>query len=418
MSLIKRMFGRSSALDHRAAAERLFEAGDLGQAKLEYERALDKTEDGSTERAELAARIDTCCDAIADARVARAHEYLANGERDLAREELEGAIDTAASDEARKRAEAVLYTLERKEAVQAAEVVEVSDEDRLAAVAGSWEEGQDEEYAEYGDPMTEALLALYGGRTEEAREKLEALLESVDGPRYLWLEVARARLVTEDTEGGEKALRTFLEVLDDDEGGEQRLAAHVELARLADARGDVDGAVGELEEAAAFLDEDHRPLLELGRYLRSKERSEEALEVLEMAANLLSELRPDVRVLQELGLAHNDLGQDDDAVRVLESVISILTARQHLDFPPLTAVTLAKLHEKAGRIERAADLYAALTRGEDRENHLGYHLEAGRLLTEMGLPKEARRMFERASALAPDEETKALIRGRIEGEAE
>ncbi len=263
MSLMKRLFGGKSWEDHRTSGDRHLEAGELGQAKLEYERALDKSPPDEATRDALAARIGECKDGIADDRVERAKEYLANGERDLALEELEGAIETAASVAARKRAEELLYTLERKDAVLAAEVVEVSDEDRLAAIAGSWEESQDEEYASYGDPMTDALLALYAGRTEEAAAKLEALLEETDEPRYLWIEVARARLLRDDEEGGEKALRAFLSSIDEDEGGESRIAAHVMLARLADARGDEEGAVAELEEAAAFDDEDPRPLLKL-----------------------------------------------------------------------------------------------------------------------------------------------------------
>jgi hypothetical protein len=60
---------------------------------------------------------------------------------------------------------------------------------------------------------------------------------------------------------------------------------------------------------------------------------------------------------------------------------------------------LAKLHEDDGNLARAADLFGTLAKGEDVLNHGLYHREAGRLLEELGLHDEARRMRERAEGL-------------------
>jgi tetratricopeptide (TPR) repeat protein len=403
MSLLKRMFGGASLDDHRAEAEAHFEARRFGQAKLAFEKAFDKAKGESAEvRSTIAARIDASRDGIARGRIATAEEHVATGALDLARAELEGAIEVAADAKLAAEAQELLYGMERVEAVTAAEEVVLTDADKLATIAGTWEAAQDEEYGEYGDAMNEALLALFGEEPKSARPLLEAILEDAEAPRYLWLEVGRARMLDEDDEGSEEAFRTFLELLEDDEGGEGRLAAHANLARIADARGDTDGAVAELEDAAAFFDEDPRPLLMLGRYLREKERAPEAVEVLRMAADLMG-MRPDWAILEELGVALHEAGDKANAIGVFEESIAFLTSQKITNFPTRTATMLAKLHEEAGNLERAADLFRVLSQGSDRQNHIHYHYEAARLLRELELDGEARRMLERALALAEDD---------------
>ena len=75
---------------------------------------------------------------------------------------------------------------------------------------------------------------------------------------------------------------------------------------------------------------------------------------------------------------------------------------------PTTATSLAKLYEADGRLDRAADMYRALSQGSDRERHALYHYEAGRLLHALGLTDEARRMLTRADALASAEDPELL----------
>ncbi len=406
MSLLKKIFGVRSMDEERAEAERLFSAEDFGAAKLAYDRAVDKAKDAPEEMQKvLRGRIDACRDGIAEQRMALAEQYAAENQMDLCRAEIEGAIDTAASPDVVERARRLGDSLERRDAVtQAGEVLELSDEERLSVLSGAWEEDQADEYAEYGEPFTEALLAMHDDRVKEARASLEALIEDAEDPRYLWLEVGRARLLDEDVEQGTAALRAFLDALDEDEGGEARIIAHLELARLADERDDFEAAVAELETAVTAMDEDPRPYLALGAYLRTKGHPTEAVEVLEAAIPVMGDSRPDYRVLQELGLAQRDAGDEDGAIETLEGVVDMLLARFHRDLPPETAVPLAELHEKHGRLERAADLYRTLTQGSDREHHPHYYGEAARILVELGLVDEARRMLQRASALCEDDE--------------
>ena len=415
MSFLKRIFGGKSFDELREEAERQLADERFGEAKLTYEKALDRGKDAPEEaRAAVRARIDECCDAIAKRRIAAGKQHVADGELELAREELEGAVDTAVSEDVIGEARRLLDDMERKDAVERAEEVEVTAEEKLAVLAGSWEDDQAEEYAGYGEPLDDALVAMHDEKHEEARETLEALLESAEAPRYLWLEVGRARLLTSDLDGGEKALRVFLETLDEGEGGDARLSAHRELAELCDERGDEEGALAELEAAVEELPEDPRPLIAMGHYLRTRGHPKEAVQVLETALDVMGESRPEWRVLQELGLACAAAGDEERAIQLLESVLSLLVARNHYDYPPETAVALARLHEKHGKPERAADLYRSLTRGSDRRNHLAYHLEAARVLSSLDLDDEARRMLQRATALAKGhEEAERAVAARI-----
>jgi tetratricopeptide (TPR) repeat protein len=269
---------------------------------------------------------------------------------------------------------------------------------------GQWHEEPADEYDGYGDALLDALVAMHKEDFDGARAQLEALLEGAPEPRYLWLEVGRARLLTNDVSGGKEALESFLGALGDDEGGETKLAANLALARLADEAGEFEEATGYFEGAVHALPEDYRPYLAMGAFLREKGHGEEALEVLRTSLELNKAAGTDWRLLEEIGLASELAEKSDDARSFLEQVLEFFTNHQITDFPPSTATTLAKLYEADGRLDRAADMYRALSQGSDRERHAVYHYEAGRLLHALGLGDEARRMLTRAEALASTED--------------
>jgi predicted RNA polymerase sigma factor len=114
---------------------------------------------------------------------------------------------------------------------------------------------------------------------------------------------------------------------------------------------------------------------------------------------------------QELGLSHADAGRDAAAIEWLERVLDFLVARQRVEPSPEGTVRLAQLHEKQGNATRALDLYSLLTQGSDVANLCVYHLEAARLLQQLELGDEARRMLARATELAPADD--AALRERI-----
>jgi len=401
MSLLKKLFSADpEALEKKADA--LYAAGDYGPAKLTYEKALAASPESA--HTPLADKVRRCTDGIARQRIDEAKAYLARGSIELAEQELEGALEVALDEAVRDEAQSLLDGFEAKEAQEQATSQEMTDEERVALLMGQWHEVQADEYDTYGEALLEALIAMHKEQFGDARAQLEALLADAPEPRYLWLEVGRARLLTDDVPAGKEALRSFLDALQDDEGGETKLTANVALARLADEAGEFEEAMGYFEGAVHALPEDYRPYLAMGAFLRGKGQGVEALDVLRTSLELSKKAGTDWRLLEELGLASELAGKPDEAKSFLEQVLEFFANHQVTDFPPVTATTLAKLYEADGRLDRAADLYRALSQGSDKAQHALYHFETGRLLQALGLADEARRMLTRADALTTDDD--------------
>ncbi len=417
MSLISKLFGRRSAAEERERAEALFASGQIGLAKLAFERALElaQGEPDETKQA-LAARVAAARDALARAHIEEAERLMREGAAELAASELLSAIEMAASPELLAEAESKLESAERREARAHASAVEQSEEERFEIIAGSWEDDQHEEYSVQGEALRAALLALYEGDAARARPALEQVVEAAASPRYLWFELGRARLLDGEAEGGKEALRRFLSGLAAEEGGEARLVAHMELAALHQAGGDFEAATAEYEAAVEALPDDPRPYLAMAGFFRREGMPAEAIEVLSSARGALdSEVQREFRLTLELGLAHADLGDEEQAIALLEEVVVYLTSRQHLDLPPECAVPLARMHEKRGNKARALDLYHLLSAGSDVTRHVEYYQQAARLLAELDRRQDARRMLQRAAELAKDDaEARAAIESKLE----
>jgi tetratricopeptide (TPR) repeat protein len=412
MSFLGKLFGKRTLEQERAHADELFAAGEFGSAKLAYERAQDLARESPEVTQQLAQKIDACRDSIAEHRIAEAENLIAQGNLEFAREELRGAMETAANRELIVKAEQRIESLERRERVaQHAAESEQTPDDRFDVISGGFEDDQYNEYTAHGEPMKRALLALHDGKIPEARAELESLIQSADGPRYLWFELGRARLADGAIEPGSEALAKFLDSLHPEEGGDARLIAHMELAQLVHARGDFDGAVAHYERALEALPDDPRPYLAMAGFFRREQLFDEAIEVLEAALSSRDEGDPDFRLWLELGLAYADAGRDELAITQLERVIDYLTRRNQRDLPPEGTLRLAALYEKSERPARALDLYTLLADGSDRQNAFAYELEAARLMQSLGLTAEARRMLQRAREDAPADET---MRAKVE----
>lgn len=405
MSLLGKLLGRKSAAEEKLRADTLFDRGEHGDAKLAYERALDACTPADAALVEpCRARVIECCDAIARKRVAEAERLASTGADELALGELEHAQQTARSPELLADIERRVEKLVRAEAREQAraEQRELDDDERYELFAGTFEPEQHDEYAQGGDGVRRGLLALHGGDPAAALPLLEEAAKAASEPRYLWLEVGRARLLCGDLAGGRGALEAFLSKLGPDEGGDARLSAHIELAGLAHDAGDVEGAIAQHEAALEALPDDPRPYLALARYLRRLELPKEALDVLGSALEALDADKPVLAIVIEQGLAHAEAGDDDAALEKLEKAVSMLTALRQTDFPPELAQKLAELHERRGNKARALDLFALLAEGSDVAHRVSYYRQMGRLLGELGHGAEARRALQRALELAPE----------------
>ncbi|MEM1413828.1 MAG: hypothetical protein AAGH15_02965 [Myxococcota bacterium] len=426
MGLFGKLFGGGSPDALRAKADAQLEDGDVGGARLTLERLHERLDDGP-EREAVAERILECLDRLAAKRVAEAERLIAQGDVELAHEELAQAIEVAGTDAGRELARKVRDRLDQEAARKDAEAEEVDDDTRWAYLKSTWDDPQADELETYGDALRAALLALHDGTIAEARKGLEAILGDAEAPRYLWLEVARARRrPTEDdegdAEGAREALEEFVGSLADDEVGEPLLTARIELARLADERDDFDAAMEHLEQAVESFAEDYRAYFVMGQFLRRKEHASEAVDVLESAVKLMSDT--DWQVLQELGLALDDADREDAAVARLEGVLDIFRGRGMRDLPVPAAERLAVIYEARDLKDKAADLWTTLAAGTQKDRRAEFLEEAARLLMDLGHDDDARRMLQRALAylegegqdLDPEEreEQRASLEARLE----
>jgi tetratricopeptide (TPR) repeat protein len=414
MSFLKRMLGRESAEELEARGEAALASGDFGSAKVTFERAMERLPaDASEARDRLTARVAEACDRIARRRLDEAAQLAEGGSADVARAELEGALEVAVDKALRAELQEALDALDRDEAVEAAAEVELSDEDRRAILVAQWSESQVDEFEPYRERLLDALLAV-ADHLEEGRAALEALLVEASAPCHLLREVAVVRAADDDVDGAVEAVVRFIEALPESEPDETRLAAHHFLAGLEASRGRTEASLEQLWAGLEAAPDDIRAFKVLGATLRQAGRTEEAVEVLTNGLDVMGD-RPDWQLFQELGLAHDEAGRPDDARTWLEHVIDGMKAQRMLDFPPLTAVTLARLYEADGRLDKAADLYRLLAMGSDRSGHGKYHREAGRLLLALGLEADARRMLKRAEVLLEaDPEALAEVRAALE----
>lgn len=399
MSFFKKLIG-SDPDTHLRKAEELFARGAFGEAKLAFEKARDALPgDRRSERDGLVLRIDACRDGIAKNRIAQGLMLRERGERELAKEELRGALEVAADPSLVDRAQAELDDVDRVEVQQANRRVVMTREERIAVLAGSWYEEQATEYAGYGDEFFDALLALDDEDFPTARDGFAAVLAKAEEPVYLILEHAKACTLAGDSEAAVAGYKRFLAALPEGEGGDRRLGAHIQIGSLHGLAGDQEGALDAFQAAVEDFPDDYRPYFALGQQLRISGAPTEALEVLELALDRAG-ASPEWSLLEEIGLTLAETGNGPGATAQLESVLKRFVDRGDAFIPPRTAWRLAALYEEQGRLDRAADVWRMLAERGPQTERARAHGEAGRLLAAIGLDDEAKKMLKRGVVLA------------------
>ncbi|MBK8592055.1 MAG: tetratricopeptide repeat protein [Sandaracinaceae bacterium] len=410
MSFFKKLLG-SDPDTHLRKAEELFARGAFGEAKLAFEKGRDAFPgDRRSERDGVVARIDACRDGIAKNRIAQGLLLRERGERELAKEELRGALDVAADPSLVDRAQAELDDVDRVEVQQANRRVVMTREERIAVLAGSWYEEQASEYAGYGDEFFDALLALDDEDFPVARDGFAAVLAKAEEPVYLILEHAKACTLAGDSEAAVAGYQRFLAALPEGEGGDRRLGAHIQIGSLHGLAGDQEGALDAFQAAVEDFPDDYRPYFALGQQLRISGAPAEALEVLELALDRAG-ASPEWSLLEEIGLTLAETGNGPGATAQLESVLKRFVDRGDAFIPPRTAWRLAALYEEQGRLDRAADVWRMLAERGPQTERARAHGEAGRLLAAIGLDDEAKKMLKRGVVLS---EADSPLRAELE----
>jgi tetratricopeptide (TPR) repeat protein len=165
----------------------------------------------------------------------------------------------------------------------------------------------------------------------------------------------------------------------------------------------------ELRTLLDLLPDQCSPYVHLGAFLRRAGRLEEALEVLEDGRPHIGEMRPDMRLVRELGLTQRAMGDAKAATLSLKAVVEYSAMLDDYNFDPTAAEPLAELWEEQGDLERAADLYRHLAAGTNTAGHYAYNFAAGRLLLAGDKHDLARKYLARAQELAITDEQRAAV---------
>ena len=415
MGFLKKVLGTESADETAARADTCFNAGQFGEAKLLFEKAAARA-DSQDMRLDFQRRVIDCLNGIARQRFVEAQRLFESGQADLAAQELAGALEVAEDDDLRADIQGLFDREQAREAQADALVVAPSREELLVLLTGSWDEDRADEYAALGENYIDALVDVHLHGTQKADAALPESTLSVlrdgatsDEACYAWLELGRAEVIAKHFDAARDALSTFVKK---DAPRDLLLAAYFELAGLERRAKNEEAALDWYQLALEEAPEDYRPYLALGNALRLDGDAEGAVEILSAGKDFLPEINPDWQLEQELGLALADTGRDEDAIAMLENVVGLFTFHRQLDFPVPTATRLAELHERAGNLERAADLYATLSEGHDGARHAFYYYHTARLMKALGSENEYERLLTRARAVLkkhPDAEVARLI---------
>ena len=431
MSFLQKIFGGTFE-SNREEGEQLFISGNFGEAKLCFDRALQKGKKASsTDVAAVRERIVKCKLELARKQIQRADDEAASGLLEEAVAHLREAREVCSEPEIVENIQERLRSYEKEDARRLTEEAEeIADDELLSIIAGTWSPEQAQEYATLPDDFKEALLLGHDKDHAAAARILGEIVEREDlyqEPCYVWLELGRAYLLSGQSEKAIEALDSFLSALDrldeDEDAGEDALDVQVMAHELKAAaflsQKETDKAREELVLTTRLQPENHVVFLKLGVFLRSQKEYEAALRVLEKARELMGQMHPDFQVIRELGLTYLDMEDKKEAAACLGAVIEHLASRgEHDQFDPIAAVALAKIHEENGDFNQASDLYRHLAVGYDTQNHFVYNVEAARLLRAAGADEQLiDRYLTRARELAKEPEQEALL-DKVDSHAE
>jgi len=289
MGFFKLLSGKSPE-DIEKKADSLFESGQYGLARMEYDHGLEKVEKGTEANSALQQRLQEKLrrtkEVLAQEHKREGLEIMDSDYYKAADDSFRTALNLTENSELIQELQGLLSELERRSAKQKPEPSLDSrpvtmhdsptgepgarDEERFEALCSSLPEPLAEEFHGYGPSFMRGYLALNEGHFERAAEKLlESMEENPEGD-FIAIELATAYLNLEKYQEAHSLAKRFLEVHPDSPQGYQV------LCEILWALGEFDTALNLLEACPPSLaDSAFMPLLR-GETLVKAERFEEA----------------------------------------------------------------------------------------------------------------------------------------------
>lgn len=212
----------------------LFEAGQWGSAKLEYERALHKLEKSPEQDADrkrrLSDKILQTREALARKHQQDARNFIEGGYSEDAREMLALAMEITADPGFRQELETQIHEIEAQQKQKAVDALpdrlpvleenndekeppsETSDDEYFIALCNTLPDDVGEAYLDYGENFMTGYIALNQGDFQTAAELLARAMEENPHPgSYIPLELATAYLNLGEPTLAKGLLENFLE---------------------------------------------------------------------------------------------------------------------------------------------------------------------------------------------------------------
>ena len=410
LGLLDRLLGRSfEAL--RGRGDRLFERGEYGLARMEYQAAVGRAAADEAGRAAVEERLRACNATLFSARTQRAAALEDGGHGEEAAQLYREALELAGDDGEREQAFLAIRRVEaRLEAEAAAEdeplEAEGADflgdcvEDRLELHLLALDDDElAAEYRSLGPELAAAFVALEEGRGEEAVGPLEALLAE-GAPLLVRRELGRALALVARAGEAVPHLRAWL-----DEAPEDVPALHA----LADALAEAEGLQAAVDALAPALDA--RPdavtlRLRLAELLLAQEEAGEAIELLEEG---VAEAPGTISLHRALGVARAAAGNSDGARAAWETALSLRWRLDNdtgeLEFDRESAWFLAQLMlARKADAHRALDLISALALSGDEGERPGLLVAKAQAHGLLGDRDAARQALVTARTLAGEDD--------------
>ncbi|MGA1875614.1 MAG: tetratricopeptide repeat protein [bacterium] len=379
----------------------LFEKGEYGTAKLEYEAGLSKLEKKFPERDDLKSRLQQKIiqtkNALAFLHRKCGNELLESGNYRDAEEKFRLAIELAEDPELQVELEERIQEIEKQLAadvedypdfeLQAEDTEEPDYQERLdeyfAALTSSLPGERMELYQNYGNDFKVGYVALNQGDFEYAKAKLSVAVKENPAPdnSYIALELAKAYFNLKQCEEARSLLDGFLKDHPDSLEGYQLLC-------------EVYWEMGEFDQAQELLSSSPEELrdslpvqLLRGETLSRAERYEEAESCY---LNYLETFGWDEHVARMLAVTYETMGKKE---RARELFGDIMEECHGCGFriDPFVKQRYADLHFEAGQYStKVLELYISLVH-EDPMNRLNYYRKISRIYSVQGNEREARR---------------------------
>ncbi|MGM0453063.1 MAG: tetratricopeptide repeat protein [Thermodesulfobacteriota bacterium] len=413
-----RIFSGKTPEEHEQSGDAYARGGAFGEARLEFEKALQKIERKFPEKAPLSPRLAEKYQQASES-LARSHQKEADaladaGDQDAAGELYHLALDLTGDEALKKHLSDRLQRMHQEhdtaetgalqpdpadpdagenlaDPEEAPELSEESAEEIFSVLCHALPEDLEAAYRSYGEAFKAGYIALNQGDFETALEQLSlALEENADAPGLIALELATAYIHLDDHDHARYLLERFIEQ------NPEEIRAYQLLCEIYWERGDYTAA-DDLLAACPDAIQNAKAILLLTGETRFQEKDMDAAEA--AFIQYIDIHGEDEIVCRALAKTRESRGDLDSAKELYAQIINQCSACGAMVDPFLKRRYAELSFESGDLTAKLLDIYLGLVR-EDPDNRGLYFHRIARIYENQGESREAHRYdaFARQSA--------------------